>query len=210
VRPDVVPASVLIVLEGLAIGFVVAVPVGPVGLLTIRQSLHHGRLTGFVTGLGAATADAIFGFIAAIGLTAVVAFLARHQTPLQLLGGAMMLALGVQAMRTRPPSATHAAEPPDLRTAYVSTVALTLTNPMTILGFIALFTGLKVHPSGLPHVLVLTAGIFLGSTAWWLVLSSIAGWLGEKLDSARLRCINFAAGFAIAAFGVWQLLRLAL
>jgi threonine/homoserine/homoserine lactone efflux protein len=205
-----VPACVTIALEGLAIGFAVAVPVGPVGLLTIRQSLHHGRLTGFVTGLGAATADAVFGLIAAIGLTAVVAFLARHQAPLQIAGGIMMLAIGVQAMRSHPPTGTNAPEPPDLRTAYISTVAITLTNPMTIIGFIALFTGLKVHPFGLPHVLILTTGIFVGSTIWWLILSSIAGWLGERIDSARLRFINIVAGLAIAVFGAWQLLRLAL
>lgn len=205
--PLVLP-GLLLFLQGIAVGFAVAAPVGPVGLLTIRQSLHHGRITGFVTGLGAATADAIFGFIAALGFTAVITFFTRHEPTLQLVGGLVMIVLGLHAARTKPPSGPGLAEPPHLWTAYASTVAITLTNPMTILGFIALYSGLKLHPTGFVHVIDLTTGVFLGSTLWWLLLSAFAGWLGTKFNSVALHRINLVVGLAIAALGAWQLARL--
>lgn len=201
------------IVKGFAIGFAVAAPVGPVGLLCIRRSILDGRLAGFVTGLGAATADGIFGLIAAIGLTTVTAFLHRHEVGFRLLGGLCLLLIGLATLRSRPPSrengSVHAR---NLPAAYFSTVAITLTNPMTIAGFVGIFTGFGVGlgTTGAVEVFWLVFGVFLGSTAWWLLLSGCANWLGRKIPDGGLHAINIGAGLAIAFFGVWQLAVLAL
>src|SRR5437868_1618115 len=121
-------------LQGLVIGFSIAAPVGPIGLLCIRRSVAHGRAAGFVSGLGAATADALYGVVAALGLTAVTTALLAHRAWLQLGGGIFLVGLGIATFRSRPPtSAAREAETARLPAAYASTLALTLTNPMTIL-----------------------------------------------------------------------------
>ncbi|HTB80463.1 MAG TPA: LysE family transporter [Opitutaceae bacterium] len=200
-------------LKGFAIGFAVAAPVGPVGLLCIRRAILDGRLAGFVTGLGAATADAIFGLIAALGLTSVTTFLTSHATGFQLVGGLCLLAIGLATMRSRPPvresGSVHAH---NLTAAYASTIAITLTNPMTIAGFIGIFTGFGVGlgTTGAAQVSWLVFGVFLGSAAWWLLLSGCASWFGKRIPDNGLHAINVGAGLAIAFFGVWQLARFAL
>ncbi|HZP59049.1 MAG TPA: LysE family transporter [Opitutaceae bacterium] len=199
--------------KGFAIGFAVAAPVGPVGLLCIRRSILDGRLAGFITGLGAATADGIFGLIAAVGLTTVTTFLNHHEIAFQLLGGLCLLLIGIATMRSRPPTrengSVHAR---NLPAAFLSTVAITLTNPMTIAGFVGIFSGFGVglDTTGAVDVFWLVLGVFLGSTAWWLLLSGCAGWFGKKIPGGGLHAINVGAGLTIAFFGVWQLAALAL
>ena len=199
-------------LQGLVIGFLVAAPVGPVGLLCIRRAILDGRLAGFVTGAGAAVADALFGLVAALGLTSVTHFLSRHEGPFHAGAGLLLLGIGVVTMASRPPSpAVDAAVPtPDLTRAFFSTLGITLANPMTIAGFIAIFTGFGV---GLRDGTAwqtgwLVLGVLLGSAAWWLLLSGIAGWLAPRLRSGGLALINLVTGALIAAYGVWQLGRL--
>ncbi len=199
-------------LKGLLLGFSIAAPVGPIGLLCIRRSLAHGRLAGFVSGLGAATADACYGLVAALGLTAITHALVGHRAWLQLGGGIFLLYLGIATLRARPPAAEARVAPaPNLSTAYLTILVLTLTNPMTILSFLGIFAGLGVGAStgGAWPACRLVAGVFLGSATWWLLLGSAAGWLGRRLDHGGLRILNLASGLVIAAFGAWQLLSLA-
>ncbi|HEV8073396.1 MAG TPA: LysE family transporter [Opitutaceae bacterium] len=196
------------IVKGFAIGFAVAAPVGPVGLLCIRRSILDGRLAGFVTGLGAATGDAIFGLIAAIGLTSVTVFLNGHARGFQLIGGLCLLAIGTTTIRSHPPERTRQpVHAPNLTAAYVSTVFLTLANPITIAGFIAIFTGFGVGltTAGLAQISWLVAGVFLGSAAWWLLLSGFAAWLGKKIPDGGLHAINIGTGLAIALIGAWEL-----
>ncbi len=198
-------------LQGLAIGFSIAAPVGPIGVLCIRRSIAHGRLAGFVSGLGAASADAIYGAVAALGLTALMNALLAFQRPLQLAGGIFLVGLGVATMRRGPAGAE--AQPPagtNLATAYFSILALTLTNPMTILSFLGIFAGLGLGsgPGGAPEAMAagrLVLGVFLGSTAWWLLLSAVAHGLGARLQPGGLRALNLTSGLVIAGFGAWQL-----
>src|SRR6185369_560193 len=132
-------------LKGLVIGFSIAAPVGPIGLLCIRRSLTNGRVAGFVSGLGAATADALYGVVAALGLTAITSALLAHQSWLQLGGGGFLVYLGVTTLRAAPPAAApRATAPTNLRSAYFSVLVLTLTNPMTILSFLGIFAGLGI------------------------------------------------------------------
>ena len=194
-------------LQGVVIGFSIAAPVGPIGLLCIRRSLTDGRTAGLVSGLGAATADAAYGLVAAFGLTAISHALLAQRIWLQGLGGLFLLYLGITTAFTRP-AATAAAATPPLRygSAYGSTLFLTLTNPMTILSFLGIFAGIGLaNVGGAWTPALLVAGVFCGSSAWWLVLSTSVGWLGPRLHARRLRFINALAGVIIAGFGVWQL-----
>jgi threonine/homoserine/homoserine lactone efflux protein len=196
------------ILKGFFIGFAVAAPVGPVGLLCIRRAILDGRLAGFITGLGAATGDTVFGLIAALGLTSVTVFLARHALGFKFAGGLCLFAIGVATLRSRPPTRTrqpiHAS---NFTAAYVSTIAITLANPITMAAFIGIFTGFGVGlaTTGIGQITWLVTGIFLGSAAWWLLLTVFAAWLGKKIPDGGLHAINIGVGLAIVLIGLWQL-----
>jgi threonine/homoserine/homoserine lactone efflux protein len=196
------------ILKGFAIGFAVAAPVGPVGLLCIRRTILDGRLAGFITGLGAATGDMVFGLIAALSLTSATVFLARHASGFQFAGGLCLLAIGVATLRSRPPTRTRQpVHAPNFTAAYVSTIAITLANPITMAAFIGIFTGFGVGlaTTGIAQIAWLLAGIFVGSAAWWLLLSGFAAWLGKKVPDGGLHAINIGVGLAIVLIGLWQL-----
>ena len=191
-------------LRGLLLGFSIAAPVGPIGLLCIRRSLADGRLVGLLTGLGAATADAVYGGIAAFGLTAVSGTLVGYRTWLGLFGGAFLCYLGVRTFISKPGERVASAGRDRLASAYVSTFVLTLTNPMTILSFVAIFAGLGMA-SGADYsraALVVT-GVFAGSAAWWLLLSTVTAMLRSKLGEGPMRLVNHVSGAIILAFGVY-------
>jgi len=191
-------------LRGLVIGFSIAAPVGPIGVLCIRRTLAEGRAVGFVSGLGAATADSFYGAIAGFGLTVVSGFLVDQQTWLRLIGGAFLCALGIRVFRARPAeNAATARKNSGLPGAYLSTLALTLTNPATILSFVAIFAGLGIGDAGVDRraALALVAGVFAGSAAWWLILSGGVSLLRVRLTPSRLRWINRLSGVILAGFG---------
>jgi threonine/homoserine/homoserine lactone efflux protein len=195
--------------QGLVLGFSIAAPVGPIGLLCVRRSLADGRVAGFVSGLGAATADAIYGVVAALGLTALTHGLVTHRAWLECAGGAFLLYLGVATLRARPATGVGPTEKSSrLSAAYGSTLVLTLANPMTILSFLGIFAAVGVGPSGAdgPRAVMLVVGVFLGSCAWWLLLTTLAGSFRRHLDAGGLRALNIVSGLIIGGFGVWQLL----
>ncbi len=191
-------------LKGLALGFSIAAPVGPIGVLCIRRTLAEGHRVGFVSGLGAATADAIYGSIAAFGLTLVSGFLVSQQDGLRLVGGAFLCTLGVKTFRERPAERAATATGHGLPRAYVSTLGLTLTNPATILAFAAIFAGLGIGKAGGDYgsALALVVGVFTGSAAWWLLLSGGVHLLRGKVTVRRLRWVNRLSGAILAGFGL--------
>lgn len=196
-------------LKGLAIGFAISAPVGPINLLCLRRSLLDGRRVGFISGLGAAAADTTYGAVAAIGLSTVTSFLVGHELWLQLVGGLFLAAFGLYLMRPHPPRRRESATPVHmgrLRDAFASTYLLTLANPLTLIAFTAIFAGLGLGLSegGAGEALELIAGVFLGSAGWWLLLALLAGTFGRHLNDNALRWINLIAGGAIAAFGLWE------
>ena len=136
-----ISSSLGIVLKGLVLGFSIAAPVGPIGVLCIRRTLANGFRSGLVSGLGAATADAIYGTIAAAGLTLVADFLVRQQLWLGLLGGGFLVYLGIKTLRTAPQSEDNATVKDNAGGNYFSTLLLTLSNPMTIFMFAAILAG---------------------------------------------------------------------
>jgi threonine/homoserine/homoserine lactone efflux protein len=196
-------------IRGLIIGFSIAAPVGPIGVLCIRRTLADGRTSGFLSGLGAATADALYGCVAGFGLTVISGFLVDQRFWIQLIGGIFLLALGIKTLRTVPAERTAAASDTGLAASYASTLLLTLTNPMTILSFAGIFAALGVADTGgdFSAAALLVLGVFVGSAAWWLLLSGGVGLLREKLSSGVLRWTNRLSGAILLVFGilaVWQ------
>lgn len=197
-------------LRGLVIGFSIAAPVGPIGLLCIRRTLAEGRAFGFISGLGAATADAIYGCIAGFGLTFISTILVSGQAWLRLIGGVFLFYLGLKTFLARPAENAASAKGEGLLGAYASTCFLTLTNPITILSFAAIFAGLGLaSPRG--HYLsagVLVLGVFIGSALWWLILSGGVGLFRTMFSPHGLRWVNRVSGVIITGFGLVALLSL--
>ncbi|HVU70372.1 MAG TPA: LysE family transporter, partial [Ktedonobacteraceae bacterium] len=184
-------------LRGLLIGFSIAAVVGPIGILCIQRSLHKGFLTGLVTGMGAATADGIYGGIAAFSLTVITHILIGQQNWIRLLGGLFLLYLGLKALLSKPAEQAARAGGGSLPGLYVSTLLLTLTNPLTILSFATVFAGLGVGTNGhgsLAAATLVTLGVFAGSSCWWLLLSGGVSLLREKLTARWLLWMNRLAG----------------
>jgi threonine/homoserine/homoserine lactone efflux protein len=195
--------------KGLLIGFSIAAPVGPIGVLCIRRTLADGRAAGFASGLGAATADAFYGSVAGFGLAFISGFLVRQGDWLRLLGGLFLVYLGIKTALSRPadtaPGELGEGGARGLLGAYASTFFLTLTNPLTILSFAAIFAGLGLgnQASGdLVSPLLLVLGVFSGSGAWWFLLSGAANWVRGRLGGQGLLWVNRLSGAIILAFGL--------
>lgn len=192
----------LTLLKGIAVGIVIALPVGPVGVLCVRRTLFEGPLFGLVSGLGAATADTLFGVIAGFGLTFIRDQLLAYQDWLGGAGGIFLLVVGLRALLT-----TRAPEPEPvdgeaLVTAYASTFALTITNPITILAFAAIFAKVGVSgDTGLLDIGVLVAGVFLGSLIWWLGLSLGIDGLRRAFGSFHIVWLNRISGVILTLSG---------
>ena len=195
-------------IKGLILGFSIAAPVGPIGVLCIRRTLSSGMLNGFLSGLGAATADAIYGCIAAFGVTAVSNLLLDHHLYLRLAGGVFLLYLGFTTFRTVPAEASSRTDGGGLLRAYVSVFFLTLTNPMTIMSFAGIFAGLGIGATEGNYTLagLLVLGVFTGSLLWWLTLSGSVSLLRAKFDRRCLVWVNRLSGAIICGFGVLSLL----
>lgn len=191
-------------IKGILIGFSLAIPVGPIGLLLIRRTLTHGRMAGLVSGLGAATADGIYGSIAGFGLTLFSNFLMNNSLVLRLMGGAFLCYLGVRIFISKPREKTTKGTEHGSIGNYLSTLILTLTNPLTIISFAALFAASgAVSVPGEPHLTgILILGVFCGSSLWWVILSGIISLFHGKLNTAGILILNKISGAIIAAFGL--------
>jgi threonine/homoserine/homoserine lactone efflux protein len=194
-------------LRGMVIGFSIAAPVGPIGILCIRRSLAKGRLSGFVTGMGAASADTVYGIFAAFGLTLVTSVLVEYRLWLQAAGLVFLLYLGVKTFLAKPGDAQEETpKPGGLLRDYISTFFLTITNPMTILSFTAVFAGIGLAgTSGYAAASLIVFGVFLGSALWWLILSTGAGIFRKKAQATILGWVNKISGTIILGFGIFIL-----
>lgn len=197
-------------LRGLIIGFSIAAPVGPIGVLCIRRTLAEGRAHGLVSGLGAATADSIYGFVAGFGLSFISSFLVRQQVLLRIIGGGFLCFLGVRTFLSKPSEHVASAKGNGLVGSYASTFFLTITNPVTIFSFAAIFAGLGVGGASGSYssAAVLVLGVFIGSALWWFILSSSVSVFRAKFSPQRLRWVNRISGIIITGFGLISLLSL--
>jgi threonine/homoserine/homoserine lactone efflux protein len=199
-------------ISGLIIGFSIAAPVGPIGVLCIRRTLAEGRLHGLVSGLGAATADALYGCIAAFGLTFISDMLVQQQLWLRLFGGVFLCFLGVKTLLAKPSEKSPSEKRTSILGAYGSTFLLTLTNPMTILSFVAIFAGIGLGSAVADYgsAALLVFSVFAGSASWWLILSGSVSLLRKKVVPSVLKWINRVSGVIITVFGVVALISIAL
>jgi threonine/homoserine/homoserine lactone efflux protein len=189
--------------RGFVLGFTIAAAVGPISLLVMRRTLAEGRAVGLASGLGVATADGTYGAIAAFGLGAITRVLVDARPILGLVGGVFLLWLAWTTARATPhdPASTTARRG-GLAGAYLSILGLTLTNPMTILSFGALFAGLGVTGGDTAGAALITIGVLLGSGTWWVVLTTIVSALRTRITATWIRRINVASGIVIGAFAV--------
>lgn len=199
----------MVFLTGIIIGFAIAAPVGPIGLLCINRSLTNGLKIGLLSGLGAAFADAVYGMIAGLGLTTISSFLLREQVYIRIIGGAFLIYLAIRILMS---SITKGLKEKNYKItplkSFTTTFILTLTNPMTILSFVAIFAGLGLGTVNRGHIsaLFLVAGIFSGSMLWWLLISSLASILRKKvLNNNLLKIINILSGIIILILGLLAL-----
>jgi threonine/homoserine/homoserine lactone efflux protein len=196
-------------IKGIILGFSIAAPVGPIGLLCIRRTLAEGKLHGFVSGLGAATADAFYGFIAAFGLNVISSLLLEHQFSIRWIGLVFLFYLAARIFISKPASNTKiSAENTNLIRSYTSTLFLTLTNPATILSFIAVFAGFGVGTDANNYFQgsLIVMGVFLGSALWWLLLSSFIGLFRERLNTNALGIINKISAVLLILLGIFSVL----
>jgi len=198
----------LFLIKGIFLGFSIAAPVGPIGVLCIRRTLANGMGIGFISGLGAATADAIYGFIAVLGISAVAIFLLDYQAYLRLVGGVFLLYLGYTTFKSMPAEVAANISGEGLLGAYTSTLFLTITNPMTIMSFAAIFAGMGVGTMGVNYIssFFIVLGVFIGSMLWWLILSGMVNVLRSNFNQKRLRLVNQLSGIIITAFGIFSLI----
>lgn len=199
-------SPLLLFLSSLLIGLSIAAPVGPIGLLSIQRTLDAGWRAGLATGLGAAAADTVYGAIGACGATALIAWLVGAKTWLAVVGGAVLLHLAwsgwhqAAAPQQGQPAAVAV---PSLWRCFATTFVLTLSNPMTIVSFVAIFGAMSAQVAGgSPAVMV--AGVFVGSALWWLCLSAAVGRLRERFRLGWRRAINRGSALLLAGFALWQ------
>lgn len=197
-------------LTGLIIGFSIAAPVGPIGVLCMRRTLAQGRTVGLLSGLGAATADAFYGCVAGFGLTAISTVLLQQQFWLALIGGLFLCYLGFKTFRLPATGLPTQTQRQSYVSAYVSTFFLTITNPATILSFAAIFAGLGLVGTGGDYLAatILVLGVFAGSALWWLALSTGVSLLTSRINTGVMPWINRVSGLIILGFGVVILLNL--
>jgi len=204
------PGTLLLFLKGALIGFSIAAPVGPIGIICIRKTLARGMRYGFVSGLGAASADGCYGIVAAAGITSISSLLIQNALYLRIIGGTFLLYLGIKTIISPPGNFNTSGSPLSataLAMAFTSVFFLTLTNPMTIISFSAIFAGLGLgsHPDSISGAAAIVGGVFSGSASWWFFLSLCFGLLKMKLTESILKWINIFSGAIIGSFGVFSL-----
>jgi len=194
-------------IKGIIIGFSIAAPVGPIGVLCIRRTLANGRLSGLISGLGASTADGFYSAIAAYGLTLISNILLVEQFWFRLLGGLFLLYLGAKTFVSKPSEGAMNDNRRSLAADYASTLFLTIINPMTIISFGAMFAGLGLGASSgnFASATMMVVGVVLGSALWWFILSSGISILKPRFGVASLRIVNRLSGSIIVLFAIFAL-----
>lgn len=197
-------------IKGLIIGFLLAAPVGPVGLHCIRRTILRGRLPGFVSGLGAACADTVYGCIAAFGLSFVSEFLVAHQIIFRIIGAVFICALGIKTFFSPPAKEASDSSDESYMADFTATFFLTLMNPITVFAFTAVFTAVGATHS--THTLegLLVVGVFLGSALWWFLITTLAGLFHRKISLGKLTWLTKISGSIITAFGLFVFITLLL
>jgi threonine/homoserine/homoserine lactone efflux protein len=196
--------------QSLLIGLSIAAPVGQIGVLAIQRTLDNGRAAGVATGMGAALADAVYGAIGAFGVTTLIAWLIGARVWLSVFGALFLFLMAWRIARKPVAARRSAAAAPDALLRYVAgTFMLTLSNPTTILSFVAVFGALAGRVAAPSSPWTMIAGVLVGSMLWWLLLAAIVGLLRERFDARWQRAVNLCSAALLAGFALWQLTMLA-
>lgn len=200
--------DVTVLLKGFLAGITIAAPLGPVNLICIHRTLVRGGKNGFVSGMGAAVADTLYGIIAGFGLTLVSGFLIDHELMLRGIGGLIVILFGLRVFTRGIKQKFIEEKDASLLKEFTSTFLLTLTNPLTIAAFLAIFAGLGLTTKNINHLraTVLVLGVFAGASFWWSILIGGVDFFRERFTDGMLKKINHAAGFIISAFGIFLIL----
>lgn len=197
----------LIILEGLLVGFAVAAPVGPVAVVSIERTLAHGLKAGLAVGLGAAAADTILGAMAGFGLTVVAGLIEENQAVIRFVGGIVLIVLGIVLILSRAKTKRRDITAADLFHAFTSAFVITISNPITIFAFLAIFAGLGFTEAAATtaQASFLVAGIFLGACLWWLSLSAAISLFRDRVSDRTVAVLKGGAGYLILGFGIYAL-----
>lgn len=201
--------ALFFLLQSLVVGFIMAAPVGPVGVLCIRRTIRYGWLSGFTTGLGVALADSVYGALASLGLTSLSTTLVSHEQILKLVGGVILLVMGVSIYRTPAPKGEGETSRLKHIRNFFSALVLAFTNPLTILSFAAVYIGLGLGAQtegNILYAVTFVVGVFIGSCGWWLLLSLGTEQIKQRFTSDYFLKINHICGVVIGLFGVGTLL----
>jgi putative LysE/RhtB family amino acid efflux pump len=192
--------------KSVLLGLAIAAPLGPIGALCINRTLERGFAAGVAGGLGTALADSSYAALAAVGFATFSAFLGVIDMPLRLIGGAFMLWLGWKGLTPAPLRAAATASARDLVGTTVDTFVLTITNPMTIVSFAAIFAGLGLASgTGAASAALVVAGVFTGSMLWWIVLSGGVALARHRLPANAAAWVSRGSGIILIAFGLWAI-----
>ena len=193
-------------LKGLLIGLAVSIPLGPMGMVCVTRTLNHGRYSGFFSGLGAATADTIFALIAGFGISYIINFIQEKELAFQMAGGSLVIFFGLRIFRTNPVNLIRKKNISrnKLIRDFFSVLLITLTNPMAIFLFLAVFaaSNIVLDPTSILKNLVLFTGVFAGASLWWFLLSSVVYTLRYRLKLRSLVWLNRITGGLLLFLGV--------
>ena len=197
--------------KGIVAGFLMAVPLGPMGVVCIKRTLSHGRLSGFATGLGTATIDALYSSVAAFSLVLISTFVLNHASAIQSMGAVILLYLGISIFREKPKKlSSENTLQKSLAKDYGSALILTICNPITILSFMAALAALEVASnSETASPFMLIGGVFIGSLLWWIILSTTMGGMRRSLTLQRIEKINQISGSIIIMLALGLLIKIA-
>ena len=200
-------------IKGIMIGLLASIPLGPIGVICIQRTINKSRISGFFSGMGAATADTIFAAIAGFSLTFIINFIEEKQRILEIIGGIIVILLGIKTFYTNPVNQLrrHKKNPSKLIEDFISVLLLTITNPFAIFLFVGLFAtlGLAYNGENIGLSFITLAGVFLGGSLWWFTLSSLVNLFRKKFRLKQLWYINKIAGMVIFILGILALVNVA-
>ena len=202
----------ILIIKGIIIGLLASIPLGPIGVICIQRTLNKGKISGFVSGLGAATADTIFSAIAGFSLTFIIAFIQKQQIIFQAIGGVVVFILGIKIFYTNPIKQLrrHKRKKNNMMEDFLSVFIVTFTNPLAVFFFIALYAAFGIVTDGSRwfHALLTTSGVFVGAGLWWYTLTSTIFRFRDKVRLKQLWWINKIAGAVIATLGALAIIGL--
>lgn len=204
--------DIWLLIKGIGIGILFSAPVGPVNIMCIQLAFRRGFLAGLAAGIGAVMADGVFAAMAAYGFTAFSDLVVGWSRPFQLAGGIVLILFGIRIVQTHPHLDGGARSTGNMLSTGLAAFGMTITNPATVLGFIAVFGSLGEFapaPGDYVGATCLVAGVLAGGCAWWFLVASLVSLVRTRMTDRALEAVNHTAGAILMLFGAAILARLA-